>query len=183
MTPKTATTRRIPSTVSPALDRGLRRRLALLDLSALSLASSSSRSLRLDLSYRVRIPPRLQVLLQHPGRREVVHAPATLLRATSLRVGDSNSGGETLVPRHEAHARQLSPQGVQSSQNLARLKPDLALERLRHANDDLGDALFVHEPPERSQQVFARHHLERRSEEHTSELQSRQYLVCRLLLE
>src|SRR3712207_7711678 len=29
----------------------------------------------------------------------------------------------------------------------------------------------------------ASHELERRSEEHTSELQSRQYLVCRLLLE
>src|SRR3712207_7867529 len=31
--------------------------------------------------------------------------------------------------------------------------------------------------------VRLRHLLERRSEEHTSELQSRQYLVCRLLLE
>src|SRR3712207_8399947 len=30
---------------------------------------------------------------------------------------------------------------------------------------------------------FVRKHPERRSEEHTSELQSRQYLVCRLLLE
>src|SRR3712207_8979619 len=29
----------------------------------------------------------------------------------------------------------------------------------------------------------AKNHKERRSEEHTSELQSRQYLVCRLLLE
>src|SRR3712207_7316127 len=43
-----------------------------------------------------------------------------------------------------------------------------------HARDDVadGDPLVVHrrEPPPRS-------------EEHTSELQSRQYLVCRLLLE
>src|SRR3712207_7015697 len=33
------------------------------------------------------------------------------------------------------------------------------------------------------QDVPARHHGRCRSEEHTSELQSRQYLVCRLLLE
>src|SRR3712207_7379574 len=31
--------------------------------------------------------------------------------------------------------------------------------------------------------VDDRHHVAKRSEEHTSELQSRQYLVCRLLLE
>src|SRR3712207_8992982 len=37
---------------------------------------------------------------------------------------------------------------------------------------------------ERGAQLFRRaHELSRRSEEHTSELQSRQYLVCRLLLE
>src|SRR3712207_7011797 len=35
--------------------------------------------------------------------------------------------------------------------------------------------------PRTSRRAGARHH--RRSEEHTSELQSRQYLVCRLLLE
>src|SRR5258707_10786789 len=34
-----------------------------------------------------------------------------------------------------------------------------------------------------SKAVFSRLHTEQRSEEHTSELQSRQYLVCRLLLE
>src|SRR3712207_7881928 len=33
------------------------------------------------------------------------------------------------------------------------------------------------------QDNLLRHHYHRRSEEHTSELQSRQYLVCRLLLE
>src|SRR3712207_8587076 len=33
------------------------------------------------------------------------------------------------------------------------------------------------------QQALQRRHHEERSEEHTSELQSRQYLVCRLLLE
>src|SRR3712207_8255660 len=39
-------------------------------------------------------------------------------------------------------------------------------------------------PPEHDGRAeFAARHVERRSEEHTSELQSRQYLVCRLLLE
>src|SRR3712207_7079956 len=38
-------------------------------------------------------------------------------------------------------------------------------------------------PEEKRQHVIAVHTLWRRSEEHTSELQSRQYLVCRLLLE
>src|SRR3712207_9419430 len=39
--------------------------------------------------------------------------------------------------------------------------------------------------PRRAHCTFLLHHLRRtpRSEEHTSELQSRQYLVCRLLLE
>src|SRR3712207_7664954 len=50
--------------------------------------------------------------------------------------------------------------------------------------DDLTDAPAVllagFEPEEESPIVFLRL---RRSEEHTSELQSRQYLVCRLLLE
>src|SRR3712207_7232976 len=40
-----------------------------------------------------------------------------------------------------------------------------------------------HEPDPPVRQVQARRHLTGRSEEHTSELQSRQYLVCRLLLE
>src|SRR3712207_7477886 len=46
--------------------------------------------------------------------------------------------------------------------------------RLRHA---VGQALQV------AAEVGARLRARRRSEEHTSELQSRQYLVCRLLLE
>src|SRR3712207_7638361 len=43
--------------------------------------------------------------------------------------------------------------------------------------------LFVDKPPERYIRELAGYISERRSEEHTSELQSRQYLVCRLLLE
>src|SRR3712207_7325957 len=59
---------------------------------------------------------------------------------------------------------------------LRRLDPprpgeELAGQRLRDAHHVLGRALGDHAPA-----VL-------RSEEHTSELQSRQYLVCRLLLE
>src|SRR5438445_9044190 len=48
-------------------------------------------------------------------------------------------------------------------------------------NEDAADALLkdLEEPPSYAVIVI----LEQRSEEHTSELQSRQYLVCRLLLE
>src|SRR5258707_5973990 len=47
----------------------------------------------------------------------------------------------------------------------------------RHAEEQVGAAL-VH----LARQLAVRHvELEQRSEEHTSELQSRQYLVCRLL--
>src|SRR3712207_8018279 len=50
------------------------------------------------------------------------------------------------------------------------------LRGARHVGGgDRGDALPVH--------VGGRHGRVERSEEHTSELQSRQYLVCRLLLE
>src|SRR3712207_7485253 len=56
-----------------------------------------------------------------------------------------------------------------------------------HFEDLLADAGLDHElrlevMRERVQRI-ARLHLVGRSEEHTSELQSRQYLVCRLLLE
>src|SRR3712207_7895796 len=54
--------------------------------------------------------------------------------------------------------------------------------RLGPAPDRGADRL--HHPPARPRAAGARpHDLEPRSEEHTSELQSRQYLVCRLLLE
>src|SRR5258707_9221189 len=49
-------------------------------------------------------------------------------------------------------------------------QPPLGVERHLHRVDDLGEHFFGGEQFDRS-------------EEHTSELQSRQYLVCRLLLE
>src|SRR5947209_12375881 len=53
---------------------------------------------------------------------------------------------------------------------------DLSLRR-EHAKTDAADAELPHVRARPSAEVAAR------SEEHTSELQSRQYLVCRLLLE
>src|SRR3712207_8390806 len=47
-----------------------------------------------------------------------------------------------------------------------------------HSAGDAGEAVHAVRPGERLRGAHAR-----RSEEHTSELQSRQYLVCRLLLE
>src|SRR3712207_9392588 len=52
--------------------------------------------------------------------------------------------------------------------------------RARHERHDLLGRVVV---AERRREVTAAEHRLVRSEEHTSELQSRQYLVCRLLLE
>src|SRR3712207_8935582 len=63
--------------------------------------------------------------------------------------------------------RQLAPEQAEDD--------DLVLGlHLRDRLGDLGRGAFEQTPAERG---------ELRSEEHTSELQSRQYLVCRLLLE
>src|SRR2546423_10042774 len=65
-----------------------------------------------------------------------------------------------------------------------------ALVARRRGLDDLHDVALRHRrEPHRRERVeerlvrLARAHLRRRSEEHTSELQSLAYLVCRLLLE
>src|SRR3712207_7587058 len=58
-----------------------------------------------------------------------------------------------------------------------------ALLRAAQAADIIGcRALLVHATDRNAQAFYQRFGFER-SEEHTSELQSRQYLVCRLLLE
>src|SRR3712207_7932284 len=56
------------------------------------------------------------------------------------------------------------------------------LRRLRHAPLVRRDAARRRGPARQSHRALGRRSRER-SEEHTSELQSRQYLVCRLLLE
>src|SRR3712207_7362405 len=65
-----------------------------------------------------------------------------------------------------------------------------AREQLAVRRVDRGDVLGAHAGAAHPDLVQAAHlvgavdlHERRRSEEHTSELQSRQYLVCRLLLE
>src|SRR3712207_7054076 len=55
----------------------------------------------------------------------------------------------------------------------------LAVARCEHAREPLADQVALRPAHDVAQRLV---HLER-SEEHTSELQSRQYLVCRLLLE
>src|SRR3712207_8894987 len=72
------------------------------------------------------------------------------------------------ICRIEPHSRD-PPQGVV----LARPQPHALGDLLGHPSDPL------ELPVPQSHHVW----LQARSEEHTSELQSRQYLVCRLLLE
>src|SRR3712207_8381081 len=64
-----------------------------------------------------------------------------------------------------SHHRRRGPHGARRLRDL--IRPG---EQLRRRRDPLGHVDHVRGGP-------------RRSEEHTSELQSRQYLVCRLLLE
>ena len=97
MEPRTATTKNSPITSGPALERGLRVRLGADDLSATRRSSSSSRSRGFVLSWRFRSAPRVEVLLQHPGRREVIHASGTL-RAARPHASDGHAGREPLVP-------------------------------------------------------------------------------------
>src|SRR3712207_8034902 len=65
------------------------------------------------------------------------------------------------------------------------LEQDLVLERggERGLGDPVEDALDVADRERGAREQLVDELVGRRSEEHTSELQSRQYLVCRLLLE
>src|SRR3712207_6939809 len=67
--------------------------------------------------------------------------------------------------------------------DLAQLDPEAAQLHLlvRATRED--QSAVVPDPHQVTGAVHARSRLAERSEEHTSELQSRQYLVCRLLLE
>src|SRR3712207_6988320 len=70
------------------------------------------------------------------------------------------SGGDRVVEQRRGHRRQRGPPRLGGGVEVA----------------DLEEAARAHRREQRRQGVV-------RSEEHTSELQSRQYLVCRLLLE
>src|SRR3712207_8354143 len=73
--------------------------------------------------------------------------------------------------------RSARPAGVRERRAVHAARPDdgggRRVERLLGRRRDLGDVGSARPP----------RHARRGSEEHTSELQSRQYLVCRLLLE
>src|SRR3712207_7812148 len=67
---------------------------------------------------------------------------------------------------------------VAAEDQLAEADEEVGEPEGRHEEDDVG---LVHERAQHDPLDRDREH--ERSEEHTSELQSRQYLVCRLLLE
>src|SRR3712207_8058158 len=60
---------------------------------------------------------------------------------------------------------------------------DSVLDGIEHLALVRGDVAGLNGVADDGEDVLVRVHSECRSEEHTSELQSRQYLVCRLLLE
>src|SRR3712207_8820548 len=76
--------------------------------------------------------------------------------------------------------------GDLDAQRVAQVPPGHAVEPARHGGaEEHRLALLGHLLQQRLEVLGEAHveHLVGRSEEHTSELQSRQYLVCRLLLE
>src|SRR3712207_7358454 len=76
--------------------------------------------------------------------------------------------------------RVVPVEALKADEGQQRLELLLALG-LRHVSQAQGDVACNGQP--RQEAVVLVHHPHPRSEEHTSELQSRQYLVCRLLLE
>src|SRR3712207_6960729 len=91
---------------------------------------------------------------------------STLFPSTTLFRSQPHAEGDValLVHGDEAHARAEAGEEVELLEAL-----------VEHVLPRLGQARLDHHVVER--------HRAGRSEEHTSELQSRQYLVCRLLLE
>src|SRR3712207_8893001 len=94
-------------------------------------------------------------MIRRPPRSTLF--PYTTLFRARTRLADPRRQARRRVDRHQAAA------GVADQQLAAETRPALADGRL--------------------QVLEVRRHLGARSEEHTSELQSRQYIVCRLLLE
>src|SRR3712207_8848039 len=72
-----------------------------------------------------------------------------------------------------------SVHGVHGVQRLARRRAEGVATGIAHGPEPEREAVLR----ARGQRVVGGAHAAPRSEEHTSELQSRQYLVCRLLLE
>src|SRR3712207_7259530 len=91
---------------------------------------------------------------------------STLFPYTTLFRSDVRRGGSGDAREEDAE------QGI----DLGEAAADVADQRLHEPDDLRGDVGRVH-------QLGDEHEERHRSEEHTSEIQSRQYIVCRLLLE
>src|SRR3712207_7294481 len=87
----------------------------------------------------------------------------------------------TLFPYTTLFRSYASARVLQSARKLDRL-PRAVQHRRLHV-EPLGCGVGEHLPPLLGVRPVEAHDDRPRSEEHTSELQSRQYLVCRLLLE
>src|SRR3712207_8429252 len=109
-------------------------------------------------------------------------AGAGIASVMATNAARTQSGRDTifllLVPGGSRHG------GIPSRQQ----RPEEPREKPEAGFDPVARSAFVRPLPGRRRGVKAQHErapglLRNRSEEHTSELQSRQYLVCRLLLE
>src|SRR3712207_5287787 len=105
-------------------------------------------------------------------------------RTRPIVIAHRGASGER--PEHTLAAYQLA-----AEQDADLIEPDLVMTKdgvlvCRHENE-IGGTTDVASKPEfrsrRTTKLIDAQHITGRSEEHTSELQSRQYLVCRLLLE
>src|SRR3712207_8981052 len=75
---------------------------------------------------------------------------------------------------------------LEDAENMCKKIINMKYVRLKGLHMHVGDQVPISEPFRKATEIMVKEaaRLERvRSEEHTSELQSRQYLVCRLLLE
>src|SRR3712207_8566078 len=103
--------------------------------------------------------------------RSTLFPYTTLFRSTGINEavfeGKQNLASSILPPNVFGY----SPTGITFSQNLEEARKIMKKKGYDETHP-LSLKMYIYEEPSR-----------RRSEEHTSELQSRQYLVCRLLLE
>src|SRR3712207_3923419 len=111
-----------------------------------------------------------EAALQQLPRDDALEVPLVLVALQGRAVGPL---GPDLEGPEEAHAPDLLDDRVP-----LRHPPQLAAEVPLEVLDVLEEPLALD-----NADVLERHRRRDRSEEHTSELQSRQYLVCRLLLE
>src|SRR3712207_9496162 len=112
---------------------------------------------------------------------------STLFPYTTLFRSCSDLGAAPALARADALAARLSDRGQVASAypaGLTRREAEvLGLLAAGHSNKEIAAGLFLSERTVERHITNVYRKIGTRSEEHTSELQSRQYLVCRLLLE